>query len=61
MVHIRILLPRHCFNPIFVLDNTGWKAAHEVYGAGLQHLLCRWHGDKYDANVTMNLLFLSIN
>ena len=29
------------------LDNTGWRAAHEIFGSGLRHLLCRWHLDKY--------------
>jgi len=38
------------------LDNTGWKAAHDVYGAGLRHLLCQWHVDKYGINVTTTAL-----
>ena len=29
------------------IDNTGWKAAHEVFGEELRNLLCRWHVDKY--------------
>ena len=28
-------------------DNVGWRAAQEVFGQGLRHLLCRWHLDKY--------------
>ena len=34
------------------LDNTGWKAAHEVYGVGVKHLLCWWHVDKYVVTTT---------
>jgi len=28
-------------------DNVGWKAAQEVFGQRLHHLLCRWYLDKY--------------
>jgi len=37
------------------LDNVGWKAAQEVFGQGLHHLLCRWHLDKYVSPVRVAL------
>ena len=41
---------------LYQIDNTGWKAAHDVYGAELRHLLCRWHVDKYVINETTTAL-----
>jgi len=42
-------VPQHVQNlivpDIYTSDNTGWKAAHD--GAGLRHLICRWHVYKY--------------
>ena len=26
-----------------VVDNTGWRAAQEVFGTRIRHLLCQWH------------------
>ena len=47
---------RYLYTSIY-LDNTGWsKAAHDVYGSELRHLLCRWHVDKYVINVTTTAL-----
>ena len=40
------------------VDNVGWRAAQEVFGQGLHHLLCRWHLDKYvKLSCTIPLLY----
>lgn len=36
-------LDYYFLDKIIITDNSGWKAANQVYGSSLRQLLCHWH------------------